>query len=82
MDPPCCPALIPASCHSLTPLCHDPSVIYVLVFFSLPHRSGGVTTVTLVALAAASGVFAAGVGFVVGYKSSPSFAYMRIPSLV
>lgn len=45
-------------------------------------RSSGVTTTTLLALAAASGVFSAGIGFIAGYKTSPSFAYMRIPSLV
>lgn len=55
---------------------------------SLPHktcrplrRASGVSTGTLLSLACASGIFAVGVGFVAGYKASPSFAYMRIPSL-
>ncbi|CAM9362822.1 unnamed protein product [Scytosiphon promiscuus] len=45
------------------------------------YSSGGVSTRTLLSLACASGVFAVGVGFVAGYKASPSFAYMRIPTL-
>ncbi|CAM9794748.1 unnamed protein product [Hapterophycus canaliculatus] len=45
------------------------------------YSTGGVSTQTLLSLACASGVFAVGVGFAAGYKASPSFAYMRIPSL-
>eukprot|EP00752_Nemacystus_decipiens_P006710 g6033.t1 len=46
-----------------------------------PEGTSGVSTGTLLSLACASGIFAVGVGFVAGYKASPSFAYMRIPSL-
>ncbi|CAM9235960.1 unnamed protein product [Ectocarpus sp. 12 AP-2014] len=52
-----------------------------LGFSSSAGASTGVSTGTLLSLACASGVFAVGVGFVAGYKASPSFAYMRIPSL-
>lgn len=45
------------------------------------RASSGVSSGTLLSLACASGIFAVGVGFVAGYKASPSFAYMRIPSL-
>ena len=53
----------------------------LLLFFCSRRGASGVSTGTLLSLACASGIFAIGVGFVAGYKASPSFAYMRIPSL-
>eukprot|EP00903_Cladosiphon_okamuranus_P008676 g8315.t1 len=59
---------------------YDPAM-ESLIGISSGTKAPGVSTTTLLSLACASGIFAVGVGFVAGYKASPSFAYMRIPSL-
>ncbi|CAM9659027.1 unnamed protein product [Discosporangium mesarthrocarpum] len=43
------------------------------------NSTGEVSTATLLSLVMACGAFALGIGFIAGYKNSPSFAYVRIP---